>query len=60
MKKFRYLILALTLIICFGVVFTTSATAQLTAKQMLIDRLQSDDFIPAGDINKTSSGTAYY
>lgn len=60
MKKSRYLILALTLIICFGVVFATSAAAQLTAKQMLIDRLQSADFIPTGDINKTSSGTAYY
>jgi hypothetical protein len=60
MKKSRYLSLALTLMICFGVVFTTSAAAQLTAKQMLIDKLQSADFIPMGDINKTSSGTAYY
>ncbi|MFX4263764.1 stalk domain-containing protein [Pelotomaculum propionicicum] len=60
MKKNRYFLLALTVIICFGVVFSASAASQITAKQMLIDRLQSSDFIPTGDINKTSSGTAYY
>lgn len=59
MKKNRYLLLALTVIICFGVVFSAGA-AQLTAKQMVIDKLRSSDFFPMGDINKTSSGTAYY
>ncbi len=59
MKKTRYFLLALTVILCLGVVFSASA-AQLTAKQMMIDRLQSADLIPAGDINKTASGTAYY
>ena len=40
--------------------FRSSAADQLTAKQIMLDRLQSADFIPAGDINKTSTGTAYY
>lgn len=60
MKKNRYFLLALTVIICFGVVFSASAASQLTAKQIMLDRLKSSDYFPAGDINKTSSGTAYY
>jgi hypothetical protein len=60
MKKTKYLLLALVVIVCFGVVFSASAASQLTAKQIMLDRLQSADFIPTGDINKISSGTAYY
>jgi hypothetical protein len=60
MKKTRYFLLALTIIVCFGVVFSASAADQLTAKQIMLDRLQSADFIPVGDLNKTSTGTAYY
>lgn len=60
MKNTRYFLLALTVIVCFGVVFSASAADQLTAKQIMLNRLQSADFIPTGDINKTSTGTAYY
>jgi hypothetical protein len=60
MKRTKYLLLALVVIVCFGVVFSASAASQLTAKQIMLDRLQSADFIPTGDINKNSSGTAYY
>jgi hypothetical protein len=52
--------LAVVIMVCFGVVFSASAASQLTAKQIMLDRLQSAEFIPTGDINKTSSGTAYY
>lgn len=60
MKNTRYFLLALTVIVCFGVVFSASAADQLTAKQIMLNRLQSADFVPIGDINKTSTGTAYY
>jgi hypothetical protein len=60
MNKNKYLIFAVVILICFGVVFSASAASELTAKQIMLDRLQSADFIPTGDINKTSSGTAYY
>lgn len=60
MRKTKYILFVLTIILCLGVAFSTSAAGQLTAKQMMINRLQSADLIPAGDINKTSSGTAYY
>ena len=60
MKRTRYIFLALTLVLCLGVVFTASAAGKLTAKQMMIDRLQDADLIPIGDINKTSSGSASY
>jgi len=60
MKKTRCFLLALTVIVCFGVVFSASAADQLTAKQIMLNRLQSADFIPTGDINKTSTGTVYY
>ena len=59
MRKTKYILFVLTIILCLGVAFSTSAAGQLTAKQMMINRLQSADLIPAGDINKTSSGTAY-
>lgn len=60
MNKTRYLMLAVVILVCFGVVFSASAASQLTAKQIMLDRLQSAEFIPTGDINKTASGTAYY
>ncbi|MDD4335243.1 MAG: stalk domain-containing protein [Desulfotomaculaceae bacterium] len=60
MKKTRFFLFTLTVVLCLGVVFTASAAGQLTAKQMLIDKLQSADLIPAGDVNKTSSGVAHY
>ncbi len=60
MKKTRYLLFALTLVLCLGMAFSASAAGQLTAKQIMLDRLQSADLIPMGDINKTSSGTAHY
>lgn len=60
MNKKRYLMAAVVILVCFGVVFSASAASELTAKQIMLDRLQSADFIPTGDINKTASGTAYY
>lgn len=60
MNKNKYLIFAVVILVCFGVVFSASAASQLTAKQIMLDRLQSAELIPTGDINKTSSGTAYY
>ena len=60
MNKTRYLLVAVVIMVCFGVVFSASAASELTAKQIMLDRLQSAEFIPTGDINKTSSGTAYY
>jgi Copper amine oxidase N-terminal domain len=60
MNKTRYLMVAVVILVCFGVVFSASAASQLTAKQIMLDRLQSAEFIPTGDINKTASGTAYY
>jgi hypothetical protein len=60
MNKTKYLLAAMVILVCFGVVFSASAASQLTAKQIMLDRLQSAELIPMGDINKTSSGTAYY
>jgi hypothetical protein len=60
MKNTKYLMAAVVILVCFGVVFSANAASELTAKQIMLDRLESAEFIPTGDINKTSSGTAYY
>ncbi len=60
MKKNKWLLMLLCLLMGFGIVYSASAASDLTAKQMILDRIQNSDFMPQGDINKTASGTAEY
>jgi len=60
-KKNRYLLAILCLLLCFGIVYSASAATTLTAKQLLLDKLQSADLsIPGGQMYKVSSGTSSY
>ncbi len=60
MKKNKWLLTFLCLLMCFGIVYSASAASELTAKQLILDKLQNSDFVPQGDINKTASGTSDY
>ena len=60
MFKTKHLVFVVVILVCFGVVFSASAASQLTAKQIMLEKLQSAEFYPTGEINQTASGTAYY
>lgn len=60
MKKNKCLLTFLCLLMCFGIVYSASAAPELTAKQIILDKIQNSDFTPQGDINKTASGSTYY
>lgn len=60
MKKSKWLLLLLCFVLCFGFVYSASAASPLSAKQLLLGRLQSLDFGQKNELDETSSGTASY
>ncbi len=60
MKKNKGVLIFICVLMCFGVVYSANAASDLTAKQIILDKIQSMDFIPQGDLNKTSAGTSEY
>lgn len=60
MKNSKWLLLLLCFLMCFGLVYSANAASGLTAKELLLDKLQNSDFLPKGEINKTACGTADY
>lgn len=61
MKKFRFFLLAISMILCAGIIaFTASAETPLSAKQLFLDKLQSYGLNAENDLAKTSSGTTSY
>lgn len=58
MKTKRYMILLMCLLMCFGLVFSANAASDLTAKQLIMDRLNNiAEYVPSGDINKNAYGS---
>ena len=60
MKKARFLLISLCVALCFGIIYSASAEAPLSAKQLLLAQLQSPGSSLYNDLYKTSSGTASY
>lgn len=60
MKKNKWLLTFFCLLMCFGLVYSASAASDLTAKQLILDRIQNSESIPQGEINKTATGSAEY
>lgn len=60
MKKKKYLLLLLCLVLCFGIAYSASAASPLSAKQLLLGKLQSSDFNQQNELYETSTGTASY
>lgn len=60
MKKARLFLISLCVALCFGIIYSASAEAPLSAKQLLLAQLQSPGSGLNNDLYKTSSGTASY
>lgn len=60
MKKPKILFLVVCVALWFGVVYSANADTQLSAKQMLLNKLQSSEPGLSSELYKTSSGMASY
>lgn len=60
MKKMKGLLLLLCLVLCLGIAYSANAETQLTAKQLLLGKIQSTDFGLQNELYNNSSGTASY
>ena len=60
MRKGKVAVLLLCLIFCLSVVYSAGAESPLSAKQLLLNKLESLELEPTGELYKTFSGTATY
>lgn len=61
MRKSKYALMLVCLVLCVGIVaYAANAQTPVSAKQLLLEKLQSTDFGAGSDLAQTASGKASY
>jgi len=60
LKKTKILMMLLCVVLCIGVAYSANAASQLSAKQLLLNKLQSSAPDLETELNNTSSGSASF